>query len=128
MTITHQQVRDTLLQVCAEQPDATNPVGLNDQDDSVCLYLDDHGKRCIGGEIVFRLTNVQIPAECFAAISTLLREREESEDGDYFLVDVAFENEARNLLQEAQMSADRMNGDQPDPMPWGEIPAELGLL
>lgn len=128
MTITHQQVRDTLLEVCAEQPDATNPVGLNEEGDSVCLYLDEHGKRCIGGEIVFRLTNVQIPADCFAAISPLLRERDADGDGNYFIVDVAFEDEPRSLLQEAQLVADRMNGDTPDPMPWGEIPAELGLL
>lgn len=128
MTITHQQVRDTLLQVCAEQPDKTNPVGFNNDGDSVCLYLDQHGNRCIGGEIVFRLTNVQIPADCFAAISTLLRQPDDVRRDGFFVVGVPFEIAACNLLQETQLAADRMNGATPEPMPWGEIPDELRLL
>ena len=31
--ITHEQVRDTLIQVCTENPTKVNPVGVNDEGD-----------------------------------------------------------------------------------------------
>lgn len=116
MTFTKEQTLDAIREVCTEQPDRTNPMGVSLVDgESSCLYLDANGNRCIGGEAVFRMTHQQIPATEFAGLWTVIAE-----------MDLPFDAEAASLLGRTQRIADNSFTDdddelRPHPRTWGEV-------
>lgn len=114
---------DELVKLATERPDARNPVIYNAEGVSTCLYTspDDVDWHCIAGQAILDLTGIVIRSDVIKPVSGL-----------DFDIRNQFDEEALDLLQQAQQGADQVvgfsNEDGQFPDKWGHVVKNMGLL